>query len=86
MMADVDQLYGAENRPASRKAVIESMYPYIEQQLANGTYLGHISRHLLGLFHGQRGGRQFRRYLSENAHISGAGLDVLKGAVEKVTD
>lgn len=86
MMADVDQLYGRENTPASRKAVIESMYPYIQQQLDDGAYLGHITRHLLGLFHGQRGGRQFRRYLSENAHVAGADLDVLKRAVEKVTD
>jgi tRNA-dihydrouridine synthase A len=28
------------------------MYPYIERELSNGTYLGHITRHMLGLFQG----------------------------------
>ena len=41
---------------------------------------------LLGLFHGQPGGRQFRRYISENAHKSGAGLEVIETALEKVRE
>jgi len=45
-----------------------------------------MSRHLLGLFHGQPGGRQFRRYISENAHKSGAGLEVIETALEKVRE
>jgi tRNA-dihydrouridine synthase A len=39
---------------------------------------------MLGLFHGVPGGRQFRRYISENAHKPGAGLDVLRQALAKV--
>ncbi|WP_432474310.1 tRNA dihydrouridine(20/20a) synthase DusA [Amphritea sp. HPY] len=84
MMAEVDALYGANLTPTSRFEIMQRMLPYIEQQLSEGAYLGHISRHLLGLFHGQRGGRQFRRYISENAHRPGAGIDVIKQAVEKV--
>jgi tRNA-dihydrouridine synthase A len=30
------------------------MYPYIERELSNGTYLGHITRHMLGLFRESR--------------------------------
>ena len=45
-------------------------------------FLTHMSRHLLGLFHGQPGGRQFRRYISENAQKSGAGLEVIESALD----
>ncbi|RTE64378.1 tRNA dihydrouridine(20/20a) synthase DusA [Amphritea opalescens] len=84
MMSEVDALYQSDTPQQSRLQIIEQMYPYIEEELKQGCYLGHITRHLLGLFHGQAGGRQFRRYLSENAHKAGADVDVLKRAVEKV--
>lgn len=84
MMAEVDALYGENLTLTSRFEIMQRMLPYIEQQLSEGVYLGHISRHLLGLFHGQRGGRQFRRYISENAHRPGAGIDVITQAVDKV--
>ena len=48
------------------------MRPYVEAQLAAGVALKHIVRHVLGLFHGQPGGRQFRQVLSEGAHRPGA--------------
>ncbi|GGK57919.1 tRNA dihydrouridine(20/20a) synthase DusA [Amphritea balenae] len=86
MMAEVDALYNPDAATKSRIEIIEQMYPYIEEQLRQGVFLGHMTRHLLGLFHAQRGGRQFRRYLSENAHRTGADVDVLKQAVAKVTE
>ncbi len=86
LMAEVDALYHAMPNSPSRREIIERFYPYVEEQLAQGVYLGHITRHILGLFHGQRGGRQFRRYISENAHKSGAGIDVLKQAVTLVAE
>lgn len=52
------------------------MYPYIERELSQGTYLGHVTRHMLGLFQGIPGARQWRRYLSENAHKAGADINV----------
>ncbi len=60
------------------------MYPYIERQLANGSYLGHISRHMIGLFQAMPGARQWRRYISENAHKKGAGIEVLETALAKI--
>lgn len=65
----------------SREAVLQAYRPYVERQLASGTPLKHITRHLLGLYRGQPGGRQFRRLLSERAHAPGAGIDVLLDAI-----
>lgn len=70
--------------PASRVEVVESMYPYIERQLAGGAELKHVTRHMLGLFAGQPGARAWRRYLSQHAYQPGAGIDVLAQAVERL--
>lgn len=62
------------------------MFPYVEQELAQGTPLGQITRHMLGAFQNVRGARQWRRYLSENAHKSGAGIEVLQRALDFVRE
>lgn len=61
----------------SREECLARYLDYADLELAQGTELRHISRHLLNLFHGQAGGRRWRRLLSENAHRPGAGLEVL---------
>ncbi|EKE73734.1 tRNA dihydrouridine(20/20a) synthase DusA [Gallaecimonas xiamenensis] len=82
LLAEVDAaLYGVDSAMVSRRAVVEAMFPYIEAELAAGARLNHISRHMLGLFNGQTGGRRWRRYLSENAHKTGAGLEVMEAAL-----
>ncbi|MCP4956911.1 MAG: tRNA dihydrouridine(20/20a) synthase DusA [Photobacterium aquimaris] len=85
LMAEVDQrLFGSDRPVMKRREVVEAMYPYIERQLANGSYLGHITRHMLGLFQSMPGARQWRRYISENAHKPGAGIEVVQQALAKI--
>ncbi|PKM00277.1 MAG: tRNA dihydrouridine(20/20a) synthase DusA [Gammaproteobacteria bacterium HGW-Gammaproteobacteria-7] len=50
----------------SRQALLADMQPYVLARLAEGTALKHLTRHVLGLFHGQYGGRRFRQLLSES--------------------
>lgn len=66
----------------SREALLLEMRPYIEARLEGGLALKHITRHLLGLFHGQPGGRAFRQILSEGAHRPGAGWALLEQALQ----
>lgn len=85
ILAQVDKLiFGLDTPVKKRKQVVEEMYPYIERQLSNGSYLGHISRHMIGLFQAMPGARQWRRYISENAHKKGAGIEVLETALAKI--
>ena len=53
----------------------------IDRELAQGTSLGSITRHMLGLFAGRPGARAWRRYISEHAHREGAGKEVLINAI-----
>jgi tRNA-dihydrouridine synthase A len=68
----------------SRESVLQHMRPYIEAELARGTALKHITRHLLGLYQGEPGARSFRRTLSEGAHQNGAGWALIEQAITPV--
>lgn len=81
ILRDVDSLFFAGEVGPQASEALSQLYPYIQQQLQQGSRLNHITRHILGLFNGQPGARQFRRHLSENAHKPGATIDVLKDAV-----
>jgi len=81
LLAQVDpELFGQASPANSRDAVLAALLPYVEQQLAAGARLNHISRHLLGLYQGESGARRFRRHLSEHAYGAAAGADVLQAA------
>ena len=85
VLSEVDQsIFGATNVVNDRFEALERFIPYAESQLAKGERLMHLTRHLLGIFQGLPGGKQFRRYLSENAHRSDATIDVLVDAIELV--
>ena len=73
-------LRGVEPRP--RAELLRALQPYAQAQLAGGVPLRHISRHILGLFHGQPGGRAYRQVLSEGAHLAGAGWALVERALE----
>lgn len=86
ILAAVDsKVFGESHQPLSRIEYLENYLPYIESELSKGTPLQHMARHLLGLFKGQNGGKQFRRYLSENAYKKDADISVLANAIATVS-
>ncbi|MCT9000114.1 tRNA dihydrouridine(20/20a) synthase DusA [Chelativorans intermedius] len=85
LLADVDQrLFGEKRRRADPAAVVEAMAAYAQRHIAAGGRLSHITRHMVGLFHGQPGARRFRQILSTRATRPGAGADVLRDALAAV--
>lgn len=82
LLSEIDQQIFAKDHVITNPiSVIEQLFPYIEVELAKGTQLNHIMRHTLGSFNGKKGAKQWRRYLSENAHKKGAGLEVVEKAL-----
>ncbi len=75
-------LGGAASRfePPSREALLERMARYAQRQLAQGDRLSAITRHMLGLYAGEPGARDYRRLLSEGARAAGAGPELLHRA------
>ena len=85
ILSHVDPLlFGESETGLSRIEYLRMYLPYVEEQLRLGTPLQHISRHLLGLFKGQKGGKQFRRHLSENCYKKSADISVLLDAIAYV--
>jgi tRNA-dihydrouridine synthase A len=85
LLAGVDpMLFGSAAAVSSRLEVLDRFMPYAEAELARGVRLNQMTRHILGLFHGQPRARAFRRYLSETAHLDGAGMEVLEAACRVV--
>ena len=71
----------AGREPVAREELLRAYLPYVEAQLARGVALKHVTRHLLGLFAGERGGRAFRQVLSEGAHKPGADWSLVEAAL-----
>jgi tRNA-dihydrouridine synthase A len=82
-LVDVDRrFFGAVSEPLSRHVIVALLIPYIQQQLNAGVRLNSVSRHILGLFHGEPGARGWRRYISENAGKSGVDENVILEALK----
>ena len=82
LLTQIDsQIFGLQTPIIDAKSAILALYPYIEKQLVQGAQLNHIMRHTLGIFNGRKGAKQWRRYLSENAHKKGAGLEIVEQAL-----
>jgi tRNA-dihydrouridine synthase A len=66
--------------PLTRGALLERMARYAERQALQGTRLAAITRHMLGLYAGEPGAREYRRLLSHAAHAPGAGARLIRDA------
>ena len=86
LLGSVDErLFGAAESVSAPYA-IRAYEPYIAARLSEGASLHSMTRHMLGLFAGQPGARQWRRILSEQAPRKGAGLEVLRTALAAVEE
>ena len=59
------QIFKTENNP-TREQVAEKLIEYLDKEVKLGTKVNHIMRHTVGLYHGQIGSKDWKRYLSDN--------------------
>ena len=77
-------LFGDTCPPLEWAALIDVMAEYAAGHIARGGRLPHVTRHMVGLFHGLPGARRWRQILSTDAARPGAGPEVLRGAFATV--
>ena len=75
------RLFGHTDYHPDRRAILEAFLPYVKQQMAQGVALNHITRHILGLYHGIPGGKAFRRLLSQRAHLRDSHAELILEAI-----
>ncbi len=79
LLASVDsQLYGDTQPVKTRSAILHALLPYLEQQYTEQGRIEHVTRHILGLWHGLPGARTIRQVLSDHKHHSLQKLHFLK--------
>ena len=86
LLAEAGSLNDDSRPPPSRRVIVEAMLPYIERQLAEGVRLHGITRHMLGLFHGQPGGRIWRRQLGEAATRAGSDSRTVRAILDAMPE
>ena len=86
LLAVDPMLFGEDAAFISPKQALEAFFPYVERELAQGTRLHAMSRHILGLFHAVPGARAFRRHIAINAVKPGADIGVLRDVMDLVMD
>jgi tRNA-dihydrouridine synthase A len=79
-------LFGEPARFASPREAAEALIPYLERELARGTRLHAITRHVLGLFRGVPGARAFRHHLATEGVKPGADAHTFRSALALVVD
>ena len=86
LLAAVDgELFGANEAPPTRAAVVAAMSTYLERQAAAGVPPRAVLRHMLPLFHGEHGARNWRRLLSDPQFIDRHGAQALHAAARAFT-
>ncbi|WP_420003111.1 tRNA dihydrouridine(20/20a) synthase DusA [Arenibacterium sp. LLYu02] len=84
VLAEADPRIFGTGEASDPVAVVQQMLPYIEAEMTKGARLHQITRHMLGLFAGRPGARQWRRHLSEGASRPGAGPALVEEALNLV--
>jgi tRNA-dihydrouridine synthase A len=86
LLAVDPRIFGETSPFTSPKQAAAALMPYIEREVAHGTRLHAITRHLHGLFQGVPGARAFRRHLAGAATAPHAGAEYLAAALALVAD
>ena len=84
LLGRVDQVLFGEAGVVEPAAAVGAYLPYVRARLAEGVHLAAMTRHMLGLFHGQPGARAWRRTLTVEGVKPGAGAEVIERALDDV--
>ena len=81
LLTEVDEkIFGQPHQAYDWLALRDVMMAYSERVMAAGGRLNHVTRHMVGLFHGHAGARRYRQILSSEATRPGAGVEVIANA------
>ena len=65
-LTDIErEIFNTKDNP-TREQIVEELLEYLEKEVKLGTKVNHIMRHTVGLYHGQVGSKNWKRYLSDN--------------------
>jgi tRNA-dihydrouridine synthase A len=87
LLGEADRrFFGSAEPDVSPRQAVERYLPYVRTELVHGTHLAAMTRHMLGLFHGQPGARSWRRILTVEGAKQGAGVEVIERGLDALAE
>jgi tRNA-dihydrouridine synthase A len=86
LLGEVDRRFFGEGGEVTPEAAVAAYLPYVRAELARGTHLAAMTRHMLGLFHGMAGARVWRRILTVEGARAGAGVEVIERGLSALAE
>ena len=65
-LSEIEKEIFSNNAVPSREDIAKEILKYLEEEVKVGTKVNHVMRHTVGLYHGQPGSKDWKRYLSDN--------------------
>jgi len=65
-LADIEREIFDNSDILTRTEIVEELVRYVSEEVKKGTRVNQIMRHTVGLYHGQKGSTEWKRYLSAN--------------------
>ena len=65
-LADIEREIFDNSDILTRTEIVEELVRYVSEEVKKGTRVNQIMRHTVGLYHGQKGSTEWKRYLSSN--------------------
>ena len=84
LLAEIEKEVFENKNVPKRSDIMENLIPYIQEETSKGTKLNHIMRHTVGLFHGQKGSKAWKQYLSKNMCIRDADLQKVNHIMDQI--
>ena len=85
-LGEADRRLFGEGDDVTPEAAVVRYLPYVNAELARGTHLAAMTRHMLGLFHARLGARAWRRVLTVESAKPGAGIEVIEHALAALAE
>jgi tRNA-dihydrouridine synthase A len=86
ILGEADRRIFGERADVAPEAAVAAYLPYVRAELAHGTHLAAMTRHMLGLFHARPGARTWRRILTVEGAKPGAGVDVIERGLDALAE
>ena len=65
-LKDIENDIFGNSNILSREDIVKKMLEYLENEIKSGTKVNQVMRHTVGLYYGQPGSKEWKKYLSDN--------------------
>ena len=65
-LKDIENVIFKNSNISSREEIVKQILKYLEEEIKGGTKVNQVMRHTVGLYFGQPGSKEWKKYLSDN--------------------